>query len=186
LKEIYLVRHGQVTSPGILVGQKDWPLTPEGRAEIEGLKAKLNGLTFDLAFVSPLIRTRETLAILLGDLKTPVKVEPRLKEITLGQWDGLNREDIKKRWPLHWAYRGQNFVERRAPGGESFRELAARVWPAFDQIKKACFTRALVVAHQAVNRVILAREWNQPLETLLEIPQPTGALTIIPVPEKNG
>jgi probable phosphoglycerate mutase len=183
LKEIYLVRHGEVAAPGALVGQKDWPLTEEGRAEIARLKDKLVGVTFDLAFVSPLIRTQETLAILLGDAPTPVKLEPRLKEITLGQWDGLTRDEVKKRWPLHWAWRGKNFVDHPAPGGETFRGLAARVWPAFDEIKAQSFNRALVVAHQAVNRVILAREWGQPLETLLEIPQPTGAVTIIPVSE---
>ncbi|MDR0642298.1 MAG: histidine phosphatase family protein, partial [Treponema sp.] len=61
------------------------------------------------------------------------------------------------------------------PGGESFSDLAARVWPAFDRIVSLAAGRGagriLVVAHQAVNRVILAREWGLPLKDALGIPQ---------------
>jgi probable phosphoglycerate mutase len=179
LRKIYLARHGQVAPDGVLVGQADWPLTEEGRAEIGRLRESLKGATFQMAFVSPLQRAKETLAILLAGAEIPVQVEPDLREITLGQWDGLAKAEIRERWPLLWAWRGENWLDNPPPGGETFRQLAARVWPAFDRIKAQAPDRTLVVAHQAVNRVILARERNLPLENLLEIPQPTGALNVL-------
>jgi probable phosphoglycerate mutase len=80
-----------------------------------------------------------------------------------------------------WALRGENFLNSRPPLGESFRDLAKRVWPAFEKVKALATGNVLVVAHQAVNRVILARERNIPLTELLTIPQPTGALNILEV-----
>jgi probable phosphoglycerate mutase len=183
MRRIYLARHGQVAPEGVLVGQADWPLTEAGRAEILAIKEKeLTGVTFDLAFVSPLTRAKETLAILLGDANVLVQIEPDLREITLGEWDGLTKDEVKKRWPFEWKWRGEDFWERKAPGGESFRDLAERVWPAFDRIKEKAGQNTLVVAHQAVNRVILARERDIPVTEIFKIDQPTGAINVIGLP----
>ncbi|MDR2140751.1 MAG: histidine phosphatase family protein [Deltaproteobacteria bacterium] len=181
MRRIYLVRHGQAAPAGILAGQTDYPLTEAGRQEIEALRASLSDVKFDLALVSPLTRARQTLAILSDGVELPTRIEPGLSEISLGLWEGLTKTEIQARWPLHWAWRGKNLARNQAPGGESLEVLAQRVWPVFDRIKAAAGEKTLVVAHQAVNRVILAREKGWPLEKALDIAQPTGALTILEI-----
>ena len=57
--------------------------------------------------------------------------------------------------------------------------MAKRVYPAFDLLAAAPGRDILVVAHQAVNRVILARERGLPLSSALGIEQPYGAVTAI-------
>jgi broad specificity phosphatase PhoE len=165
-----------------MAGRIDYPLTEKGRQEIWVLKEKLKDLSFDLAFVSPLLRARQTLEILLSGAETPIIIEPGLLEISLGQWEGLTKKEIMERWPLHWAWRGKNLVQNPPPGGESLMALAGRVGPVFERLKERAQPKTLVVAHQAVNRVILAQSWRCPLAKVLEWPQPTGALTILEFP----
>ncbi|MDR1577255.1 MAG: histidine phosphatase family protein [Deltaproteobacteria bacterium] len=186
MSQIYLVRHGQAAPAGVLAGRADFPLTDQGRREVANLGTTLKAIKFDLAWVSPLTRAQQTLAIILGQRLTPIRVEPGLLEISLGQWEGLTKEEIKKNWPSHWIWRGKNLPRHPPPGGESLAQLAERVWPVFDRIKQEAMGTTLVVAHQAVNRVILAREWGTPLEMAMNIPQPTAALTILAFPEKDG
>ncbi|MDR1083870.1 MAG: histidine phosphatase family protein [Deltaproteobacteria bacterium] len=180
-KKLYLVRHGQAAPAGVLVGRADYELTEDGQAEIGALRESLKKVNFSCAFVSPLMRTRQTLSILLDQADIPVIIEPGLIEISLGRWDGLTKEEIISAWPEKWAQRGVDIINTRPPDGESFRDLAQRVWPVFDRIKELAQDLTLVVSHQAVNRVILAREMNLPLEALMTIPQPTGAVTVLDV-----
>lgn len=180
-KKLYLVRHGQAAPAGVLAGRVDYKLTEGGQTEIRALKESLYEVNFSCAFVSPLTRTCQTLSILLGSADIPVIIDPGLIEISLGKWDGMTKEEILSAWPEKWAQRGEDIINTRPPDGESFWDLAQRVWPVFDRIKELAQGFTLVVAHQAVNRVILAREMNRPLEELMTIPQPTGTVTILDI-----
>lgn len=66
--DLYLIRHGiaQDLRPG--QGDGDRPLTPKGRQKTQGVAQKLRslGITFDRIQTSPLVRARQTSAILLG------------------------------------------------------------------------------------------------------------------------
>ena len=44
---------------------------------------------FDVVFTSPLKRARETAELFLGDRKVPVIEEPRIQEISFGDYEGL-------------------------------------------------------------------------------------------------
>ena len=131
---IYLLRHGQTefNREGRLQGALDSPLTDLGRAQAASmgarLKARIGDLKGWLLQSSPLGRARQTAEIVRAALgANEIVIEPRLREITLGAWDGLTGIDIDEQYPGVRDGAGRYDWMARAPGGESFEALTARV-----------------------------------------------------------
>ena len=104
--EIYLVRHGETewNAQGRFQGCLDSPLTPNGREQARQigmlLARVLNGYRGVTMHVSPLGRTCDTAEIVRSyvPVAAPIR-EPRIREVTIGSWDGLTHEDIDAGWP---------------------------------------------------------------------------------------
>ena len=105
---VFLVRHGRPDFPdrrAYLLGWTDLPLSPEGRAQAERLRGALEGIRFSRVWCSDLLRTRQT-AELLGHEAIP---REDLREIRLGDWDGLPVEEVAAREPQAFTARGEDF-----------------------------------------------------------------------------
>lgn len=135
--DIYLVRHGETewNVEGRFQGRKDSPLTAVGRTQAESIGRRLS-VIFGSAqpprvHVSPLGRTRATADIIGAASRLPkASVDERLRELSLGEWDGLRWPEIEARWPERLA--GADHYERyfRSPGGETLESAQdrARSW----------------------------------------------------------
>ncbi len=139
-----------------LQGQTDIPLTDEARQELHGLAIPAPWDTARI-IASPLLRADETARILARG--RPVANDPRLVEISYGEWEGQHGADLL-------ADPGSGYVNvedggwhHRPPGGESPWEVWQRVRPALAEIAAGA-TPTLLVAHRALMRVILARAWG--------------------------
>lgn len=183
---IYLFRHGQsLAPPGLMVGSSDFELSPEGRLQAKRWARILIEVNFTLALASPLRRAVQTAELILSGRPdhAPLRLDPKLREISLGLWEGRTKDWIRRRYSQDWEARGRDLINHPPPGGESLADLAARVWPAFQRLAReaAGHRHTLVVAHQAVIRVILSRlpgSWpNNPLEIGL----PPAALNLLAV-----
>lgn len=92
--DILLIRHGesQPVRQGVEVpmlgGQADPPLDVRGREEAQLVADRLADQHLDAIYVTPLQRTHETAAPLAQRLGLTPIVEPDLKEIFLGEWEG--------------------------------------------------------------------------------------------------
>ena len=102
-----------------------------------------------------------------------------LREINLGRWEGLTQEQVQINYPDLWKHRGQDPANCRPPDGESFKDLSARVVPAFETIARQAQGNILVVAHAGVIRVILCHLLDIPLVHVFRIGQDYGALNLI-------
>jgi len=179
---IYLMRHSRIEPPvGIMVGGADYPLSEAGWQQGLYWHEKLKDQKFDRAFSSPLIRARQTAALVLNgqpDNETGLETQPELREISLGQWEGLTKESILAKEPLLWERRGRDFLNTPPPGGESFADLEARVRPAWDKIIRLAGSGLLLLAvsHQAVIRVIIARISGEWPVIRFDFPWPYGVL----------
>ena len=135
-----------------LQGQTDVPLTREARETLAKLALPAPWDTAALV-ASPLSRAVETARILAQG--RPVRTDPRLVEISWGDWEGQNADvlaaDPKAGFrPTHlWD------DEDRAPGGESLTEAWARTQTALVDI--AAGPDAVLVAHKALMRLILRK-----------------------------
>jgi len=132
---IYLVRHGRTVfnEEGRYQGGKDSPLTALGLSQAARVGRLLRGLIGDPAgwaiVASPLGRTVHTAQIICGEIGqgAAFTLDPRLAEIRMGLWDGLTDYDIEQVSPglREGTTRADFFF--RAPGGESYDGLAARL-----------------------------------------------------------
>jgi probable phosphoglycerate mutase len=177
---LFLARHGRAAAPdGAMIGGLDVPLGPEGRLEALGLAGRLDPGAIGQVLTSPLARARETAAIICGRLGLgPAQAVDGLREIGLGLFEGLTGREAAARYPAAWAERGLDRINARPPGGESYADLALRVYPALDAALDWRARGTLVVAHRAVIQVLLARERGLGLEGCHEMPVETGSVAL--------
>lgn len=148
--ELWLVRHGQTdwNLEGRYQGQSDVPLNQTGRRQACLLCERLAGTSFDAIYSSDLQRAAETARAAAQCLGLQVTLDPRLREINQGEWEGRLIADIRRRYADEFAFRKVDPLTARAPGGESVMEVAARLAAAADDIAAAHpGQRVLVVSH---------------------------------------
>ena len=178
---IYLLRHGEIEqSEGRrFVGQSDLPLNENGLRQACLWQQKLKAGIFEKIYASDLSRARQTALIIAVNHQDKVQLLPALREINLGKWEGLSVEEAQARFPEEWQSREKDLVTSRPPGGESFRDLALRVGPVFNQIVQGLEGHILIVAHAGVNRVILCQVLGMDLANLFRLGQDYGSLNLI-------
>ena len=137
---LVLVRHGESdwNKKNLFTGWRDIDLTAQGIKEAReaGRKLKSQGLAFDVAFTSALIRAQRTLDLMLEELgqsKIPVFKEQALNERDYGDLAGLNKDDARKKWGEEQVHIWRRSYDTAPPGGESLRDTAARVLPYYIQ-----------------------------------------------------
>ena len=146
-------------------GQDDSPLTPEGIDAIVRVAEKLRALPLETArtatFCSPLFRARDTLDRIRGHLvlNGPVRYDPRLMEIDFGRLTGRPVAEVL---PLIQTHKAQ--TDLAYPGGESGRDLRARVLAFLDEVTAAHAGRhLLVMTHFGVIETTLRHLFHIPL-----------------------
>ncbi len=162
--ELILVRHGE-SQPAVVGetfdlvdGHGDPALSPEGREQAARVCARLAGEHIDAIYVTTLRRTHETAAGLAATLQLTPRVEPDLREVFLGEWEGGEfRSRVANLDPI--AVR--MMTEERwdvIPGAEPAADFAARVRGAVERIAAAHpDQRVAVFAHGGVIGEILAQ-----------------------------
>ena len=131
MSEILILRHGQTewNLARRFQGAMDSPLTSLGvqQAEAQGrlLQAHIGASRQHLLLCSPQPRAVRTAGVALGHLNAVVRTDERLREITLGQWEGLGHDEIAKAQGLDEddAFWWMDL----APEGEGHAAVAARV-----------------------------------------------------------
>ena len=176
--QLHLIRHPRpAVAPGICYGQTDLGLA-ECPAEIAARLRPLLPQSFAL-HASPLARAR----LLAEALGTPT-LDDRLKEMHFGEWEGRSFADIGSAIDA-WAADPLGF---RAPGGESPREMAARVLQWLDEIRQESGNRVfpgtapehlVVIAHGGPLRVIAGHLLGLPPERWLGLDFGCGQVTRI-------
>jgi 2,3-bisphosphoglycerate-dependent phosphoglycerate mutase len=128
--QLALVRHGQTAwnAERRFQGHADVTLSEAGRAEARALAKRLRDEPVTALYSSPLRRALETAEIVASVVGVPVRSDERLREIDVGSWQGLTRDDVETRFPD--GYRRWLGGEPGWNGGEPYDELAARVLPA--------------------------------------------------------
>ena len=137
---LVLVRHGESewNLKNLFTGWKDIDLTAKGIAEARaaGRKLKAQGLSFDIAFTSVLIRARRSLDLILeqtGRKNIPVFRDKALNERDYGDLSGLNKDDARAKWGTEQVHIWRRSYDVAPPGGESLKDTAARVLPYYIQ-----------------------------------------------------
>ena len=178
---LYLVRHGAVirVSGKTYIGQIEAPLCDEGVEQAWALRKWLDPVRFTQVFSSDLSRAQRTCRIIAGQRSKPVQIVPQLREIHLGEWEGISFREIEQRFPEEFAARGRDMEHWRPPGGESFADCHERVHSALAGILENAAGEILVVGHAGVNRLILCDILGMPIANLHSLGQDYGCVNVI-------
>ena len=148
--ELLLIRHAPSRPPGRLFGRTDVSADLSEPEKFTAMRAVTRDVERWLS--SPATRCRETFAAIWGDT-VAINLDARLWEQDFGDWEGLAHKDI----PDIGALTGDALAGYRAPGGESFSDVCARVHPALRELAASDdVSRIAIVAHAGVIRAALA------------------------------
>jgi broad specificity phosphatase PhoE len=137
-------------------GQLDPPLSERGREQARALGRELAREGVRAIVASDLERARETARLAAAELGCDLELEPRLRELDVGDWGGLTVDEIAARWPEDLAQLRAGDLDLRPGGGESRRELRVRVMAALEAAAlRRAGTRFAVVTHAGVVRTLL-------------------------------
>jgi len=175
MAELWLVRHGQTdwNLEQRIQGHTDLPLNGTGMAQARDLGESLAGSSFDALFSSDLQRARQTAAALARRFHLSIHLDQRLRERSLGVWEGLTIPEIKQRYPEFEENRRRDPLNTAPPGGESLLQLAERVTHAAGDITRQFPSgRVLVVSHGLALAALICLAREIPLqEAFKRIPQ---------------
>ena len=174
---VLLVRHGPTdwNERGRIQGRADPALSRRGRIEVAGWR--LPAAWADARVLSsPLRRARETAALLS---RQPPVVDDRLIEMDWGAWQGQRLADLRAGAPAAMAANEAGGLDFRPPGGESPREVCARVQALLGEL--AADPRPVVaVCHKGVIRaaLALASGWDMRSRPPLRIGRDRGCVLL--------
>ena len=181
---IYLLRHGAIKSPGEgrrYIGWQDHALSDIGRRQARGWSGYFSGRSLDGIYCSDLKRCLETARIIADQCFLEPQALPELREISLGEWEGLRFDAVRAADPHEFQRRGEQIATHCPPGGESFNDLQHRVWPVFAKLSSGAHRAILLVTHAGVIRVLLCRLLGMPLKNLFRIGPAYGTLSIVDI-----
>ncbi|WP_422362387.1 alpha-ribazole phosphatase [Reichenbachiella sp.] len=174
--EIYLIRH---TTPkiakGICYGQSDIDLTSIFKKEAEEVH-QLIDKPLDYIFSSPLKRC----ANLANSFDVSVQKEPRLMELSFGDWEMKKWKDIPQSALNEWM---ENYVTQAPPKGESYKKLKARVVEIFKGIISQNRASTGIITHAGPIRAILSHVLNLSLKDTFTLKIDYGSVTKISLVE---
>lgn len=157
MTELILVRHGETdwNVQGRFQGQSDPPLNEQGLAQAGKLTLELAGEKVGAVYTSDLQRARQTAEILARSLGAPLRIDPRLREIHQGKWEGMVVEEIRRGYPQEFARRAADPLASVPPGGESVRRVQQRALEAAGEIvARHPAEKVVIVSHGLVLALI--------------------------------
>ncbi len=191
---LLLVRHGETEWNRVsrFQGAMDIPLNEVGRSQARQAAAFLREVPLNFAASSPLLRPKETAEIILESHPgLELRLDQRLCEISHGLWEGKFEREIATEYPellQRWKEAPETV---QMPSGENLRQVWQRAIAAWQDLVQAADaqgsleqpTIGLVVAHDAVNKVILCHLLGLEPKDFWAIKQGNGAVSVIDYPE---
>lgn len=150
-----LIRHGEPRGGRMIRGQGvDHPLSPLGWEQMwaaVGAEAP-----WDQILSSPMARSRAFARELAGRYGLPLAIDPELREIAMGAWEGRRPLELMHAEPAAFAEFQRDPVANRPPGGERLEALQARVGRAYErQFATYPGRHLLIVCHAGVSRALI-------------------------------
>lgn len=168
MTELYIIRHGQTTAnamglkQGIIDDERTF-LSKKGQQQAAKLADAFHPAGLTRLCVSPLHRTQETAAIINRQLQLPITVDPRLLEISYGQWDGQKNDELMQKYPTLFYPLIKDVRPNYATtaNGETFQHVQQRVQDFTNEItQKHPNDRIVVVTHGFTVRSFAANTVN--------------------------
>jgi len=187
---LLLVRHGETewNRMSRFQGVKDIPLNENGKKQAQKARDFLQNIHLDFAVTSPLLRPKETAEIILENHPQISLVEKTdLQEISHGLWEGKLEAEIEAEFPgllNQWKTKPETV---QMPEGENLDDVwqrAIKSWLEIVQenLETDKIKTGIVVAHDAINKVIICYLLGLNPANFWNIKQGNGAVTVVDYP----
>lgn len=170
---MYIVRHCETVgnAQGLFQGVIDLEPNDLGRAQLKALSARFSDIDLDAVVSSPLIRTRETAAAMIGDRNIPLVINENIIELNGGIYEGVPFGDIVNidpTFPDIWKNRPW---ELDPPNGEKISDAYERIWKAVNDIAREYKGKTVALStHGGVTRYLLCKILKDNIMSLNDIP----------------
>jgi len=160
MKQLYIFRHGQTDWNKIhkFQGRTDIHLNEQGQQDALKLAEQLIPFNLELIITSDLSRAMQTALIVNMKTGAPMKIDPRLQEVFMGEGETKSYDEAKEIWGADTIKNWYDLTHPfHFPGGESKQEVQKRVISALKDIvatEKA--TRIGISTHGHVLLMIMA------------------------------
>ena len=162
---IVLVRHGESimnkieTRLNMFCGALNVPLTEKGRSQAASINDNEYILTLDKVYSSDLIRAQETAKIMIQNTLLDVIVDKRIRERSLGIFEGEFRDELEIKYPEYFKKEDQLKFRRdfvaKAPEGENYTDVCARLTDFFSELDFTSDLKVGIVSHIHAIRCML-------------------------------
>jgi broad specificity phosphatase PhoE len=177
MTRLILIRHGQTdwNAESRWQGQADVPLNSRGLEQAQRLAAELAGAGIQAVYTSDMQRALQTVQPLARLTGLPVRIDPRLREVHVGDWQGLLVTEIVARY-------GELFHRRQAdpsavtpPGGETLAQVQQRTYTVLDEIlERHPHETVAIVGHGFVIALLRLRLEGRPVDEVWQLVPKSG------------
>lgn len=178
---LIMIRHGETDWNVTLryQGHGGVPLNENGREQARMAGARLARYKASALYTSDIARAAETAAIVGGLIGHTPQPMTELREINVGQWEGLTPEELYRRYPDHMQAFDRDPARTVRLGGESYAQLQQRALVALNTIHAAHAHDEIVVAvsHGGTIRALLCHIIGLDLANFGRIWLDNGSLT---------
>jgi len=181
---LYLIRHGRTdwNDSKRFQGHADPPLNDQGRQQGREIAQALQAVPFVAAYSSDLRRARQTAQALVNLTGLPLRFDQRLREIALGEWEGLTLTEIQARYPTLWEQWTHVPSTVRLPGGETLAQVEKRLTAALDDVAALHRGTVAVFTHGIPVAIVRCRVQGLPLDRYWDVVPENGAWEIVQWP----
>ncbi|MCY2960095.1 MAG: histidine phosphatase family protein [Planctomycetota bacterium] len=181
---VHLLRHGEVAAltDRVVRGQMDAALSPRGVEQGEQLARWLAGHepAPSIVWSSDLVRCRGLAERIARDHGVPLRIDPRLREQSMGAWEGRTWAQITAAEPAAVTAYWEDYYTARPTRGESFADMETRANAWWNDIQREHRgERIQVVTHVGVIRALLCRALGVPGSQALRFAPAMASHTLV-------
>jgi alpha-ribazole phosphatase len=174
MTKVILVRHGEVAGNAgdkmAFVGWSDPALTAVGEKQSHAVADYLSSETVAAVYSSDLQRARITADRIAARHDLSPVVDPDLREVNYGAWEGLGASELLRDWPQQWTARQSDPWNVAAVDGESYSTMWARFFPRWQALvnrhKGEC---VVLVGHNGLIRMLICHLLGAPFDNFKRI-----------------
>jgi alpha-ribazole phosphatase len=177
---LIMVRHGQTTwnKERRYQGQSDTPLDETGVSQAVALASHFAGQAIHSVYSSDLQRAWNTALPIARAVGLQPISEPRLREGSFGDWEGLTYDEINQHWPGELTAWLNDPLTRVPPGGETLQQILARIGAVVEHIRQRHTGQTvMVVSHGGALRAMICYALDLPSPTFWRLSLGSAAVS---------
>ena len=187
MTHIYLIRHGE--AEGNIYrrahGHYDGRITARGLRQVDALAERFKDIRLDALYSSDLSRTQATAGAITRYHDLELNLEPRLREVAMGNWEDIPWGDLSHEFPEQMEYFNNDPARWRIPGGESFGALRKRMRGIITDLAQKHPGQAIAcVSHGMIIRSLVSELLGVQSEEIDKVPH--GDNTSVTLLEAEG